>query len=90
MFGENQILNITVTDNGVGMAAEEINRRLRENRQEQVESGTSIGLVNINARMKMLYGEEYGLTVESDGASGTSVILRIPCVRMEEAETWLK
>lgn len=90
VFGENQILNITVTDNGVGMAAEEINRRLRENRQEQVESGTSIGLVNINARMKMLYGEEYGLTVESDGASGTSVILRIPCVRMEEAETWLK
>ncbi len=84
------ILEIEVEDNGVGMDAEETNRRLKENSHELVESGSSIGLININARMKMLYGEEYGLHINSDGKSGTTVILRIPRMGVEEAEAWLK
>lgn len=84
------ILEIEVEDNGVGMDAEETNRRLKENSHELAESGSSIGLININARMKMLYGEEYGLHINSDGKSGTTVILRIPRMGVEEAEAWLK
>lgn len=84
------ILEIEVADNGVGMEVEEVNRRLSENSHELVESGSSIGLFNINARMKMLYGEEYGLHVDSDGKSGTAVTLRIPCMSVEEAEAWQK
>lgn len=87
---KDSILEIEVEDNGVGMDAEETNRRLKENSHELVESGSSIGLININARMKMLYGEEYGLHINSDGKSGTTVILRIPRMGVEEAEAWLK
>lgn len=90
VYGEGEVLTVSVTDNGVGMDAESMNRRLNENLQEQVESGSSIGLFNINARMKMLYGEEFGIVVESDGENGTNVVLRIPCVRMEDMETWQK
>jgi len=77
------VLTVLVKDNGVGMDAESMNEKLRRNEQEQSEKGTGVGLFNINARMKMLYGEAYGLTVESDGESGTSVILKLPGLKTE-------
>lgn len=77
-------LLIAVRDNGVGMDADEINRRLRENNLDYVEQGSSIGLYNINARMKMLYGQEYGLQVRSVIGEGTEVLLMIPGKKMEE------
>ncbi len=86
--GEN--LRISVEDNGVGMDADEVNRQLEQNDIDIVEEGTSIGLYNINARMKMLYGKEYGLHIESVKGNGTKVILRIPKVNMEVADTWQK
>lgn len=86
----NGILLISVKDNGVGMDTQEINRRLKENDKTAMEEGSSIGIFNINARMKMLYGEEYGLTVESACGEGTCVTLRIPRVKVEEVEAWKK
>lgn len=82
------VIQIIVKDNGVGMDAEEMNQRLRENNLNAVESGSSIGLLNINARMKMLYGEEYGLHIMSNLQQGTSVILTIPIVKVEEVASW--
>jgi sensor histidine kinase YesM len=83
---KDNILEISVQDNGVGMDAAEINRRLKENDKDRVEGGTSIGIYNINARMKMLYGESYGVWVESAYGEGTRVILRIPRMKLEELE----
>lgn len=77
-------LIIVVKDNGVGMDTEEVNRRLEDNNLEYVEQGSSIGLYNINARMKMLYGEEYGLRIESAAGEGTNVFFKIPRKKMEE------
>lgn len=85
---EGEILQICVSDNGVGMDSEEINRRLKENDKDMVEAGNSIGIYNINARMKMLYGEEYGVSVESSVGEGSCVTLRIPRMTVEEVEAW--
>jgi len=82
------MLMLSVRDNGVGMDCEEINCKLRENNKDMVEAGNSIGIHNINARMKMLYGEEYGVTVESVIGEGTTVTLCIPRVKVEEVEAW--
>jgi sensor histidine kinase YesM len=71
-------LQIIVKDNGVGMNADEMNAKLDENSKDAVESGSSIGLFNINARMKMLYGDEFGLHIVSELDQGTSVYLTIP------------
>lgn len=84
------MLQIIVEDNGVGMDADTMNRKLQEADQSAAEGGSSIGLVNINARMKMLYGADFGLHIESKEMQGTRVILRIPHVRVEEVDTWLK
>ena len=56
--GENLV--ITVQDNGAGMDAEEMNCLLEQNDMKRVESGVSIGILNVNARLKKLFGKEYG------------------------------
>jgi sensor histidine kinase YesM len=38
----------------------------------------SIGLRNVDERLRMLYGEAYGLHIESAPGNGTRVVIRIP------------
>lgn len=77
-------LYVMVKDDGVGMDAEKFNRLLRENDMGLVEEGDSIGLLNINARLKMIYGEEYGLFIESGPDKGSSVYLTVAARKEDE------
>lgn len=43
-----------------------------------MEKGNSIGLHNINARLKMLYGNQYGMHLESMLGEGTKVFMILP------------
>lgn len=77
-------LYVMVRDDGVGMDAEKFNRLLKENDTGLVEEGNSIGLLNINARLKMIYGEEYGLSIESEPGKGSSVYLTVAARKEDE------
>ena len=77
-------LYVMVRDDGVGMDAEKFNRLLKENDTGLVEEGNSIGLLNINARLKMIYGEEYGLSIESEPGKGSSVYLVVAARKEDE------
>ena len=77
-------LYVMVKDDGVGMDAEKFNRLLKENDTGLVEEGNSIGLLNINARLKMIYGEEYGLFIESEPGKGSSVYLTVAARKEDE------
>lgn len=86
-------LFISIKDNGSGMETEELiecNRRLSEPFGEvqnyQVDNGEkSVGLVNISQRLRLMFGEKYGLTVYSIKHVGTEVVLMLPIVPSEEA-----
>lgn len=80
--GENLV--ITVQDNGAGMDAEAMNRLLEQNDMKRVESGVSIGILNVNARLKKLFGKEYGLHIESTVGEGTTVTITVPAVLEED------
>ena len=49
-------------------------------------SGSSYGLKNIIMRLQLLYGEDYGLSIESERGTGCTVHINIPRLRPEEAE----
>lgn len=70
-------LVILVEDNGVGMTKEKI-RELYQGDEDQEDKSKSIGILNIHRRMKLLYGESYGVELESEPDQGTRVYLRIP------------
>lgn len=82
--GEN--LMITVQDNGAGMDAETMNQLLEQNDMKRVESGISIGILNVNARLKKLFGEKYGLHIESTVGEGTTVTITVPAVSPETSD----
>lgn len=79
-------LRMTVTDNGMGVPPEravEIQQKLLSG-ANAVMVENSIGLYNTNARIQLLYGEEYGILFSSVQGMGTSVTLTIPCIRTTE------
>lgn len=83
---EDGMLVLCVSDNGVGMDAGKLNMELAQNDLRYVEKGNSIGLHNINARIKMRYGEDYGIHIESTVGEGTSVFIRLPEEKEDEYE----
>lgn len=66
-----------VEDNGTGMSEETLQRVLTRLEQEET-TGTSIGISNVQQRVKLEYGERYGLSFDSAPHRGTRVQLVIP------------
>lgn len=84
---EGGVMKFEITDNGLGVPPEravEIQQKLLT---ASVDSDASIGLYNTNARIKLLYGEEYGLLFSSIRGMGTSVTMSIPSGPDEKEET---
>ena len=71
----------TVEDNGVGMEPEQIEEIFRK----KPDSKSGIGIKNVNDRLKIWFGEKYGITITSIPDEGTCVTVRMPKVR-EESE----
>ena len=79
VLAEGKDVLFTVADNGVGMAPEQVEAILRKERSDH----TGIGIKNVNDRLKIYFGEGYGITVESELDEGTVVTIRMPQVREE-------
>jgi two-component system, sensor histidine kinase YesM len=87
----NHILTIFIRDNGVGIDAiklSQLNYSLENtvNHHGVTDKKHHIGIENVNWRLKLFYGREYGLTYESVPQIGTTVILSIPAVQVVNFE----
>lgn len=70
-------LVIVVQDNGSGIPPEKLEHLQQKIKTPSTHAKKNIGLANVNHRVKMFYGPEYGLSIESVLGSGTQVTLRI-------------
>lgn len=71
-------LQIAMQDNGAGMEESRL-KALREQMNSTAPGGSSgIGLKNVNQRIKLHYGESYGLQISSSPGQGTCVMLSLP------------
>ncbi|NLT95936.1 MAG: GHKL domain-containing protein [Clostridia bacterium] len=68
---EGKAVQIKIRDNGVGMTEEKIKEVLNDQRH------VGIGIQNVHKRLISYYG--YGLSIRSQVAKGTEVIIKIPC-----------
>ncbi|MDE7202871.1 MAG: sensor histidine kinase [Lachnospiraceae bacterium] len=75
---EEETLVITVKDDGVGIAKEKLDILQRELVSEHADTREHVGTLNTNARIKLYYGKEYGVFIESCPEDGTTVILKLP------------
>lgn len=77
---------LTVEDNGIGMSEEETRLVLTDSDRVH-KHGSGVGLVNVNRRIQIYFGSEYGLFIESEPDEGTKVLIRIPAVPYTEEDT---
>lgn len=72
-----------VQDNGVGMSPEQIESILQRGPKDR----TGIGIKNVDDRLKIYFGKNYGLSITSEPDVGTCVEIRMPKVREGDHET---
>lgn len=81
-------LRIRISDDGMGMSEERLNRlneKLRSLRLDDDSGETGrkggIAVINVNNRIKLLFGEQYGIYVYSHEGTGTDVVISLPLVQ---------
>ena len=78
LTGERLILS--VIDNGTGMKKETLDSLNRVLRNDEKNSNFGIALYNVNKRIKLLFGDSFGLYVNSTINCGTEVQIEIPLI----------
>lgn len=72
---------LTVQDNGVGMEAGDLVALREQIDRPCQETEKGFGLANVNERIKMYYGMQYGLSITSEKGKGTKVTVTIPAIK---------
>ena len=85
-YREGEDLLIDVEDNGLGMRPEVAASLLDEDRPEVRTSGSGIGVRNVHQRIRLTFGEGYGLTIFSEPDEGALVRVRLPALDREAAD----
>lgn len=88
MTTEKRLL-IRVSDNGIGMSQETLNRINRQMTERSIrgKSKGGIAIGNVNNRIKMLFGDAYGVTVFSTQDVGTDVEITLPHTSEQDRKT---
>ncbi len=78
-------LYFSVIDNGLGMTEEQVGNLFTGASHVDSKRGSGIGVKNVNERIKLYFGEKYGLSIESEPDEGTMVKIHLPVVTYSEA-----
>lgn len=79
-------IRLLVEDDGVGMEAQELANLRGEIVKPCKDTGKGFGLANVNERIRMNFGAEYGMTIDSVRGQGTRVEIVIPAVPYEQPD----
>lgn len=82
-ISENTLI-LTVKDDGVGISEEKLQKINSELEREVYDTSRHVGIINTQARIRLKYGSEYGITVESLQGDGTSIQIKMPAKRGEK------
>lgn len=69
-----------IRDNGLGMTGEQVRSLLSEHPHVTSRRGSGIGVKNVNERIRLYFGEQYGLLIESEPDEGTVIRIHLPAV----------
>ena len=79
---------MTVRDNGLGMTEETVEKLLSGDQPHAPSRrGSGIGVRNVHERIRIYFGEGYGLSIASEPDEGTEVTIRMPAVPFDESRS---
>lgn len=76
---------IKVEDNGIGMTEERLLKVCDRIQNKVLAENDIYGLYNVNERIRLNFGEQYGITIESEYMKGTVVSVKLPCLDKMES-----
>lgn len=79
-FKYDDVLKITVTDNGAGISREKLGTLLTSTEEDKKDNFSGIGINNVHERIQMNFGDQYGLQIESVPNLYTTVELTLPII----------
>ena len=85
-----KVLQICVTDNGVGMSPETIEQVLNGDASSSTDFFRHVGINNVNQRIKYAFGENYGISITSEVGVYTAITITIPYELAETGGTYDK
>ncbi len=78
---DRNLIRLTVRDNGAGMEEKELEELRKEIERPCQETEKGFGLANVNERIHMYFGEQYGIVIRSEKDRGTIVEITIPAIK---------
>ncbi len=84
-YAKGEDIYIEVSDNGMGIPPEEQALLLADNNRAR-KRGSGIGLINVHQRIRLYFGEAYGIEIESELDEGTTVRIHLPKIRFRGDE----
>ena len=80
----NNKITITISDNGKGINNEKL-QIIKNSLKNPMNNPTdSIGIINVNERIKLTYGDNYGVEIDSTEGLGTDVYIKIPAIKASD------
>ena len=77
VYEEDGNIKIDIADNGLGMTEEKLDY-IMHNKVVSSKRGSGIGVRNVNERIQLIYGKQYGITISSELDEGTTATITIP------------
>lgn len=88
-FMKNGDISFVFKDNGFGICREQLDETKRNIKAVNPEAESGYGLLNIQKRIRLIYGEPYGITLESEKNNLTQITVLIKAITCEELEASL-
>ena len=74
---EKDNINVRIIDNGVGIESDKL-EGLKIVKKASSKGLSGIGIKNVNDRIKLIYGNDYGIEIKSELGKGTEIIILLP------------
>lgn len=75
---DGELVCVSVQDSGMGIESKEVDEINNSIRKVVIKESTHIGLSNVNQRINLAFGENYGIVLESEIGLGTKVVFHLP------------
>ena len=86
---EGDVLILQVIDDGLGIPPPRLQMLQEDLKRGLIVSNDGYGIFNVNERIRLYFGPDYGLTLESTFEQGTTATVRMPCIDDKEAERYV-
>lgn len=84
------VITIRVMDNGKGIEPEKLNGLQKKLEENHEDDGDRIGIFNVNSRLRLIFGDDFGLAIDNTASGGIVTTITLPARTVRELDADLQ